>query len=229
MRVRRTWAEGRRPPRPVLLMVDGTSRHLSQFDTLKADQGCAATLERRPEELLSSHAVKQFFGAISWGRVWLLRRLLHELFVWRLRIEKPPVVVLDLASISHTLPAADGDMPIIAAFRPAAAPRDTRSTRRVVGPSGPSRRQATAWATTCCKHANAHAGPCGASDLSVRPPYGRCARSLPPPWSKAHIDRHLSALATKVCEKCGLYVLIFALFAALRFNSLLAAITSSHG
>lgn len=79
-------------------MVDGTSRHLSHFDTLKADEGYAATLERRPEELLSSHAVKRFFGAISWGRVWLLRRLLHELFVWRLRIEKPPVVVLDLGA-----------------------------------------------------------------------------------------------------------------------------------
>ena len=47
-------------------------------------------------------------------------------------------------------------MPIIAAFRPAAAP------------------------ATCCKHASA------------------------PPWSKAHTDRHLSALATQVCEKCGL-------------------------
>ena len=77
-------------------MVDGTSRHLSHFDPWKADEGYAATLERRPEELLSSHAVKRFFGAISWGRVWLLRRLLLELFVWRLRIEKPPVVVLDL-------------------------------------------------------------------------------------------------------------------------------------
>ena len=66
--LRRAWAEGRRPPRPVLLMVDGTSRHLSHFDTRKADQGYAATLERRPEELLSSHAVKRFFGAISWGK-----------------------------------------------------------------------------------------------------------------------------------------------------------------
>jgi len=36
----------------------------------------------------------------------------------------------------------------------------------------------------CLQHGNAHAGPCGASDLSVRPLCGRCARSLTAPWSK---------------------------------------------
>lgn len=80
----------------LLFMVDGTSRHLSYFDDLKADEGYAATLERRSEDLLSSHSVKRFFGSITWGRVWLLRKLLQELFVWRLKIDKPPVVVLDL-------------------------------------------------------------------------------------------------------------------------------------
>lgn len=80
----------------LLFMVDGTSRHLSHFDELKADEGYAATIERRPEDLLSSHSVKRFFGAIGWGRIWLLRKLLQELFIWRLRIEKPSVVMLDL-------------------------------------------------------------------------------------------------------------------------------------
>ena len=80
----------------LLFMVDGTSRHLSHFDALKADEGYAGAIERRPEQLLSSHAVKRFFGAMSWGRIWLLRRVLQKLFVWRLRLEKPPVVVLDL-------------------------------------------------------------------------------------------------------------------------------------
>ncbi len=40
--------------------------------------------------------MKRFFGAIGWGRIWLLRKLLQELFIWRLRIEKPPVVILDM-------------------------------------------------------------------------------------------------------------------------------------
>jgi hypothetical protein len=80
----------------MLFMVDGTSRHLSHFDELKADEGYAETIGRCSRDLLSSHSVKRFFGAISWGRIWLLRRLLQELFIWRLQIEKPPVVILDL-------------------------------------------------------------------------------------------------------------------------------------
>ena len=80
----------------ILFMADGTSRHLSHFDRLKADEGYAATLERRPADLVSSHSVKRFFGAISWARIWLLRKLLQELFLWRLNIEKPSLVVLDV-------------------------------------------------------------------------------------------------------------------------------------
>jgi len=85
-----------------------------------------------------------------------------------------------LTRISHTLPTAAADAPAGTPFLAAAAPRDTHSTRRVVGPSGPSRRQATAWATTCCKHASAPSG------------------------SKHHADRRLRALATEVREKYGL-------------------------
>jgi len=80
----------------LLFLVDGTSRHLTYFDELKADAGYAATIERRSEELLSSHAVKRFFGAIGWGRIWLLRKLLQELFIWRLNLNRPEVVILDL-------------------------------------------------------------------------------------------------------------------------------------
>jgi hypothetical protein len=80
----------------LLFVVDGTSRHLSHFDELKADEGYAATIERRSEDLLSSHAVKRFFGSIGWGRIWLLRKLLQELFIWRLRLERPQLVILDL-------------------------------------------------------------------------------------------------------------------------------------
>jgi hypothetical protein len=80
----------------LLFLVDGTSRHLAHFDELKSDEGYAATIERKQEDLLSSHSVKRFFGAIGWGRIWLLRKLLQELFIWRLHIDQPPVVILDL-------------------------------------------------------------------------------------------------------------------------------------
>ena len=80
----------------LLFLVDGTSRHLTHFDELKKDEGYAGTIERRPEDLLSSHSAKRLFGAITWGRIWLLRKLLQELFIWRLCLTRPKVVILDL-------------------------------------------------------------------------------------------------------------------------------------
>ena len=80
----------------LLFFIDGSSRHLSYFDSLKEDAGYAATIERDPGDLLSSHAVKRFFGNFTQGRIWLLRKLLQEIFIWRLCLEKPEVVILDL-------------------------------------------------------------------------------------------------------------------------------------
>jgi len=77
-------------------LVDGTSRHLVYFDDLKKDDGYAAAIETAPEQMLSSHAVKRFLGAFSWYRIWLFRALLQQLFLWRLQIQKPKVVVLGL-------------------------------------------------------------------------------------------------------------------------------------
>lgn len=76
--------------------VDGTSRHLVHFDELREDAGYAGTIESRGEGLLSSHAVKRFFAAFSWYRIWLFRHLLQELFIWRLQLTKPAMVELFL-------------------------------------------------------------------------------------------------------------------------------------
>jgi len=80
----------------LLFLFDGTSRHLTHFDVMKKDAGYAATIEREPDDMLSSHAVKRFFGNFTLGRIWLLRKLLQELFAWRLCLEKPEIVILDL-------------------------------------------------------------------------------------------------------------------------------------
>jgi len=80
----------------LLFFIDGTSRHLTRFDDLKQDQGYAATIERRPGDLISSHAVKRFIGNFSFGKIWLLRKLLQEIFIWRLCLEKPGIIILDL-------------------------------------------------------------------------------------------------------------------------------------
>jgi hypothetical protein len=77
-------------------LVDGTSRHLVHFDELREDAGYAGTIESRREALLSSHAVKRFFTAFSWYRIWSFRHLLQELFIWRLRLTKPALVELFL-------------------------------------------------------------------------------------------------------------------------------------
>ena len=77
-------------------LLDGTSRHLVYFDALKKDKGYAAAIETAPEQMLSSHAVKRFFGAFSWFRIWLFRSLLKQLFRWRLQIRKPEIVVLSM-------------------------------------------------------------------------------------------------------------------------------------
>ena len=76
--------------------ADGTSRHLVHFDRLKKDAGYAGAIESGLEELISSHAVKRFFQAFSWPRIWLFRRLLQQLFLWRLRIARPPVIELGI-------------------------------------------------------------------------------------------------------------------------------------
>jgi hypothetical protein len=76
--------------------MDGTSRHLVYFDTLKEDEGYARSIETDPVNMLSSHAVKRFFGAIWLPLTFLFRRVLRKLFLWRLSIVKPVVIVLGL-------------------------------------------------------------------------------------------------------------------------------------
>jgi len=76
--------------------VDGTSRHLVHFDSLKEDTGYAGAIESAPHVLVSSHGMKRFFNKFSWQRIWLFRRLLQELFIWRLNLVKPEVVELGI-------------------------------------------------------------------------------------------------------------------------------------
>jgi hypothetical protein len=75
---------------------DGTSFHLTRFDQLKKDPGYGAGVETPENDLVSSHAVKRFFRSISEVRVWLFRNVLYQLFLWRLRIEKPNLIKLGI-------------------------------------------------------------------------------------------------------------------------------------
>src|SRR2546428_5433370 len=48
------------------------------------------------KQVASSHAVKRFFGAFGVFRASAFRWVLRELFVWRLRLNEPVVVILTL-------------------------------------------------------------------------------------------------------------------------------------
>jgi hypothetical protein len=79
--------------------IDGTSRHLCWFDNLKRDEGYARGIETDPEGLASSHAIKRFFKSFSWVKIWLFRKVLRQLFLWRLLIVRPEVILIDVDSM----------------------------------------------------------------------------------------------------------------------------------
>lgn len=76
--------------------ADGTSRHLSYFDQLKSDAGYAATIQVAAEEMVSSHGLKRFFKLFPWTAGRVFRQILKELFLWRLHITEPDLIVIGL-------------------------------------------------------------------------------------------------------------------------------------
>jgi len=80
----------------LLFFIDGSHKALRAFDLLKKDEGYAAALEVSKDQLLSSHAVKRFFRKFTYVKCGVLRKILNTLFVWRLSIEKPEIIILDI-------------------------------------------------------------------------------------------------------------------------------------
>ncbi len=74
----------------------GDSRSISHFDTLKNDNGYASAIETEQEDLMSSHTAKRFYKAIPLQMLILFRFVLLRLFIWRLQVSKPNVVILNL-------------------------------------------------------------------------------------------------------------------------------------
>jgi hypothetical protein len=80
----------------ICFFVDGTSRHLVHFDCMREDSGYAAAIETPLDQMISSHALKRFLRGFWWPRIFLFRRLLIKMFIWRLHLAKPDVIVLGL-------------------------------------------------------------------------------------------------------------------------------------
>ncbi len=69
---------------------------MTGFDARKSDQGYAAVLKNKLSQMDSSHQMKRFFSKLSIIPNRLYRRILHEHFIWRLKIENPSVIILDI-------------------------------------------------------------------------------------------------------------------------------------
>ncbi len=74
--------------------IDGTDMSMSSFDRRKGDESYAAILENVPEQMASSHQIKRVFSKLACIGNRVYRNLLHQLFIWRLKIEKPSVIIL---------------------------------------------------------------------------------------------------------------------------------------
>ncbi len=78
----------------ICFIFDGTSRHLTYFDELKKDKGYAAAIETKPSDMASSHTIKRFFNKFGLWCGQPFRSVLHQLFIWRLKIENPEEIEL---------------------------------------------------------------------------------------------------------------------------------------
>jgi hypothetical protein len=76
--------------------MDGTKFTMTRFDELAEDEAYAASIENNKHEMSSSHIMKRFYKAFSFVMIWHFRWLLQELFIWRLRIEQPRVINLNI-------------------------------------------------------------------------------------------------------------------------------------
>ena len=77
-------------------LFDGTSFRLSYFDELAADEGYAAVIETRADRMASSHTMKRFFKAFGVWAGLAFRWVLHQLFIWRLQLQKPELIEMTI-------------------------------------------------------------------------------------------------------------------------------------
>jgi len=76
--------------------ADGRGGSMEDFSVLRRDPAQADILELAPEEMAGADMMKRFFRKFK-GRKWArLRKVLQQVFLWRLSVEHPQVVVLDL-------------------------------------------------------------------------------------------------------------------------------------
>lgn len=76
--------------------IDGSKFSITRFDELAKDNGYKKIIGVNEEEIVSSHIIKRFFNACEKGYFKRLQDFLIKMFIWRLKIEKPKVIILGL-------------------------------------------------------------------------------------------------------------------------------------
>lgn len=76
--------------------IDGTYMSIESFNDRKKDSGYTALLENKEKTMSSSHQIKRFFRKLMNNNIGnaVFRKILHKLFLWRLQIEKPAIIIL---------------------------------------------------------------------------------------------------------------------------------------
>lgn len=80
----------------ICFFFDGTDFHMTRFDHLKEDSGYAGIIETGEKHMISSHTAKRFISSFSIVRVWLFRKVLKNLFLWRLNKEQPSLIKIGI-------------------------------------------------------------------------------------------------------------------------------------
>ncbi len=78
----------------IAFFIDGIEMLIAGFDKRKKVESYAAVLENSPEEMASLHQIKRFFEKLSIVPPFVSRKILHNLFIWRLKISRPKVIEL---------------------------------------------------------------------------------------------------------------------------------------
>ncbi len=83
----------------IAFFITGTDMLIAGFDKRKKDESYAAVLKNSPEEMASSHQIKRFFKKLSIVLPFVFRKILHNLFIWRLKISRPKVIELFIVTM----------------------------------------------------------------------------------------------------------------------------------
>ena len=78
----------------IISFIDGSDNSMKGFDRLRTSPEYAKVLEYDTEDLAGESMIRRFFRKFLGTKYFLLRPILHHLFIWRLHIEKPKVIRL---------------------------------------------------------------------------------------------------------------------------------------